>query len=259
MNDDIEATLLASKIESEPTIKRAPGRLAGSVKCVVQTVGGMRLIEGRHEPRKPMIRGLLDFSRRANLIYRMAAGGDPFADYQLVQLEVQIEEVDKILQETAKQLIKEKDATNNSYVFGHRDRPRLEFSLPESVAPLSYEFRHLGHYATSALQMILQTDDILAQLLTMEYHNLLTKSVSEKRRAETLRKMRGVLSAGATYQYTGCTRQDLKSKNQVGLSAVQKHVEGKFLDPEMYRDEDDICETFAEYDVLPEFGPWSKT
>ena len=201
----------------------------------------------------------MDFSRKTEVIWQAAKGGDPFADYQLVQLEVQIEEVDKILQETAKQLIKEKDATNNSYVFGHRDRPRLEFSLPESVAPLSYEFQYLGHYATSALQMILQTDDILAQLLTMEYHNLLTRSVSEKRRTETLRKMREVLSAGVNYQFTGCTRQDLLSKNQGGLSAVKKHIEAKFLDPEMYRDEDDICETFAEYDVLPEFGPWSKT
>ena len=212
---------------NDPSKKREPGRLAGTVSCAVHTIGGRRLIDGRYKDDQQVIKGLGDFSRRANLVYRMAAGGDPFADYQLVQLEVQIEEADKILRDIEAKLSHDKDAATS-----RRGRDRMKFSESKSVAPLVYEFQNLSPYAIDALGLILEADKLLCQLLMMEHHNLIRRDDSGRRRQNVVRILRGVLNGGSNYQHTGCTREDLEQQNQVGLSAVKALIASAFLDLE---------------------------
>ena len=63
--------------------------------------------------------------------------------------------------------------------------------------------------------------------------------------------IRGLLALGDNYEYTGCTRSDLREKNRVAQEAVAKLAARQFIDSRMFNDAAEIMKTFADYDVRP--------
>ncbi len=234
-----------------------PGKIVGSFELTLETYDGVSLTLGRAVENKPRICGLKDYASRTHLLYEAAKKDDPFAVYQLVQIESKQNEVEVFLEDQARELIERQKKNQSSLVFqneGEGEESRLLINRPRSVKPVKMEFR-FGNYATSAARLIKQFDEIALLARSMNHHNILPTTETSKIIRGAASKIRGLLTIGSNYRFTGVTRNDLKAKNKLARSAVQKLVGTKFIDQDMFKDETDICEYYAEYDVRPLFGP----
>ncbi len=241
------------KTKSAPR-KSKPGKIIGSFELVLNTIDAITLTQGRSVKGKHRIAGLRDYGSRTHLLYEASKKDDPFAIYQLVQIEGKEKEVGEFLKKQAQHLMAIQTKAQSSIVFKDDADSRIIINQPKSIKPVAIEF-HVGNYATSAARLIKQFDDLALLARSMNHHNFLPTSETVGVIHRAASKIRGLLTEGTQYRFTGVTRNDLKAKNKLGRGAVQKLLATKFIDQDIFKDDEDICEYFAEYDIRPQFGP----
>lgn len=238
------------------TPARRPGKLTGSFTVTFESRDAIILLRGRRGTAGlPRIYSLGDFANRLYAAWMAAAGGDPFADYQLVQTEALLKEGDRELRRMAGELKRMLKQGNTSYAFGSGQQG-IRLARPSSVAPMHFEFR-FGQYGSLAVRLLKQADDIFLMIRSLRYMAFMSDDAAHRFVEDVYRIMRRVLSHGSAWRHTGVTRQDLLSKNQAARGAVEKLVQSGFLDMEMYRNVEEACEVFAEYAEPTEYGPRS--
>lgn len=224
---------------------RLPGKFQGSgVVMTVRSRDGLKLVYGQPgEGGRPPLGGLHQFSSRAKSIYANAADGNPFADYQLVQIEDCVRDTDEHLNRLADELGRIEGAL-----------PGLELAPPDAPDPTTFRIS-LGRYGTTAARLILQADGLLVRISTLLYHQFIDRRRERNLRARIRNAVRRLLAQGEHYRAAACTRHDLLAGNQAARQAIDLLTESGFIDAQMFADFEDICRTYAAYDVAPEFGP----
>lgn len=228
--------------------KDSPGKLAGGALTLhVHTVDAKLLIEGRYTEGKPRIVSLVQFSKRAHMICECASLDDPFAHYQLVMIERELEAVRGFLEKQAGKL--------EAIVAGSV----VEFERPASTKPTPYTLQVAG-YGTTAARLIKQADDLMLLVLSLHHHHMLTQNQFSQWRSSIMRRIRGLLMVNDLFRNTGVSRIDLKEGNDAARIAIKTLLEVGFLDADAYSTHDEMSVFFIEYDEAVEYGPisWSR-
>lgn len=224
---------------------RLPGKFQGSgVVMTVRSRDGLKIVNGQPaQGGRPPIGGLHQFGSRTKSIYANAEDGNPFADYQLVQIEDCVRSTEKYLNDVAGELERLEGAL-----------PELELAPPAAPDPTTFRIS-LGRYGTTAARLILQADGLLVRISGLLYHQFINQQQARSLRARLRNAVRRLLAQGADYRAAACTRHDLLACNQAARQAIDLLIESGFIDARMFAGFEDICRTYAAYDVAPEFGP----
>lgn len=224
---------------------RLPGKFHGSeVLITVRSLDGLRIVNGRPKSDgRPALESLHQFSSRTKHVYADAADGNPFADYQLVQIEGCIRETDESLGRMDSELGQIEASL-----------PGLELVFPDAPDPTTIRIR-LGRYGTTAARLILQADRLAVRVAALRYHQFIDHKTDRNLRARIRKAVRRLLAQGRNYRTARCTRHDLLARNEAARQTVDLLIQSGFIDPQMFSGVEDICQTYAAYDIAPEFGP----
>ena len=241
MND---STNRKKKARKKPRFK-LPGKLKGSAaRLTVRSPDGWSLVQGRSQsPNQTAIAGLATFSGRAGHIYHNAADGNPFADYQLVQIEDCIRQTGEFLDQQAGDL---------AAIAAQVDADLAVTPPTQSPSTITM---HLGRYGTTAARLVLQGDKLAVASATLRYHQMIDIKTDRNIRERIRTRLRRLLAQGGDYKASNCTRLDLRDHNEVARNTIDKLIASHFLDPAMFSSIEEICDVYAAYDTAPEFGP----
>ncbi len=234
------------KARKKPRFK-LPGKIKGSTaRLTVRSPDGWNLVQGRsrsQSPDQPAIAGLATFSGRAGHIYHNAAAGNPFADYQLVQIEDCIRQTGEFLNQQAGEL---------AAIAAQVDADLAVTPPAQSPSTITM---HLGRYGTTAARLVLQGDKLAVGSVTLRYHQVIDIKTDRNIRERIRTRLRRLLAQGGDYKASNCTRLDLRDRNEVARNTIDKLIASHFLDPAMFSSIEEICDVYAAYDTAPEFGP----
>ena len=235
------------KARKKPRFK-LPGKIKGSTaRLTVRSPDGWSLVQGRsrsQSPNQPAIAGLATFSGRAGHIYQNAAAGNPFADYQLVQIEDCIRQTGEFLDQQAGEL---------AAIAAQVDADLAVTPPTQSPSTITM---HLGRYGTTAARLVLQGDKLAVGSVTLRYHQVIDIKTDRNIRERIRTRLRQLLAQGGDYKASNCTRLDLRDHNEVARNTIDKLIASHFLDPAMFSSIEEICDVYAAYDTAPEFGPF---
>lgn len=225
---------------------RRPGKLRGRIEAKFNTGEAVALVDGRGAGKgKSRIIGLKGFARRSSICLESSERGCPFADYALVEIQSKLDEVSAHMQNEGKRL---NDLTGERLDPGVSPEDSIAYTTTTwSVAPVEEEFI-LGHYSSRALYCLVQYDRLVMRAKGLQHHQVLTHEECRKTIDTAGNMIRGLLALGDSYQYTGCTREDLRKGNRVAQDAVAKLAARQFIDSRMFNDAEEIMKTFAEYE-----------
>ena len=248
--EDTDAGPPANSRASEPD-KKIPGKLHGRLETQFHTGEAVALVNGRAGGNgKAHITGLKGFAKRTQAIMSGSGFGDPFADYCLVQIEVQLDDIDEWMRNKGKEL---KELVEKRLDPGITADGGVAFETRTwSTAPIEEEFI-LGHYGSMALHRLKQFDEVVLLVKGLQHHHVITNDECRKVIEEAGNKIRGLLAIGNTYDYWGCTRDDLKNRTRRGMAAVEKLKASRFINKEMFNNDDDICNVFSTYSIKPKY------
>ena len=234
------------KARKKPRFK-LPGKIKGSTaRLTVRSTDGWNLVQGRsrsQSPNQPAIAGLATFSGRAGHIYHNAADGNPFADYQLVQIEDCIRQTGEFLDQQAGEL---------AAIAAQVDEDLAVTPPTQSPSTITM---HLGRYGTTAARLVLQGDKLAVGSVTLRYHQVIDIKTDRNIREQIRTRLRRLLAQGGDYKASNCTRLDLRDHNEVARNTIDKLIASHFLDSAMFSSIEEICDVYAAYDTAPEFGP----
>ena len=245
MTEDTQAAL-PDEAPEPATNPRRPGKLRGRIEAKFNTGEAVALVDGRGQSRgKSRIIGLKGFARRSAIVLESSERGCPFADYGLVEIESKLDEVSAHMQAEGKRL---NELAGERLDPGVSPEDSVAYTTTTwSVAPVEEEFI-LGHYSSRALYCLVQYDRLVLLAKGLQHHQVLTREECRDTIDTAGNMIRGLLAMGDSYQYSGCTRSDLREKNRVAQEAVAKLVERRFIDPRMFNDAEEIMKTFADYE-----------
>ena len=252
ISEDTDTETAARPPKHEPD-RKVPGKLHGSVETRFHTGEAVALINGRAgRDGKAHITGLKGFAKRSQTVMSGSGFGDPFADYALVQIEHKLDEIDEWFREKGKAL---RSLAEERLDPGISPESSVAFQTRTwSTEPIEEQFV-LGHYGSMALVRLKQFDELVLLAKGLLHHHVITNAECHKVIEEAGNNIRGLLAIGNTYDYWGCTRDDLRDRTRRGMAAVAKLKTSRFINPAMFTDDDDICSTFADYDVRPRHLP----
>lgn len=253
--EDTDTDVPVKRARPEPD-KKVPGKLHGSVETQFHTGEAVALINGRAGSNgKAHITGLKGFAKRSQQVMNGSGFGDPFADYALVQIEHKLDDLDEWFRDKGKSL---RDLAEKRLDPGISPEHSVAFQTRTwSTSPIEEQFV-LGHYGSMALVRLKQFDELVLLAKGLTHHHVITNDECRKVIDEAGNSVRGLLAIGNSYDYWGCTRDDLRNRTRRGMAAVEKLKASRFINTEMFTDDEDICTTFASYDVRPKYLPDSS-
>ena len=229
------------------TASQAQG-LQGEVTVELHTHYAVRAVRGRKKTdEQNQIIGLYQFTSRMNTIYQAAGNDDPFALFVLVGLEAELSRVSKRLA-TRQQRIDECLAE-------HNDQISIEKAKSTKPEVLSV---NVSHYGFKVLDLIVMMDKLCCDALNAIHRSRITTREGKQITEKSAEDIRGLLSSGSFYRFTGIDREDLRQKNQRAQQAVEKLIESRFINSQHFGGFDDISSFFANYEQAAEFGPEIK-
>ena len=179
--------------------------------------------------------------------YRAAENDDPFAMYVLVGLE-------EALQKVHRRLLERHETVSNA--LSQLD-DQITIDTPSAKEPEVLNV-NVSHYGFKLLDLIVRFDKLCRDTLSAMHRSRIPPKDGTKLIEKSAEDIRGLLSSGMYYRFTGVDREDLRQRNQRAQGVVDKLIETRFINAQHFGGFDDIADFFAGYDKEAEFGPTVK-
>ncbi|MCF6256202.1 MAG: TIGR03761 family integrating conjugative element protein [Gammaproteobacteria bacterium] len=194
-----------------------PGRMRTQGEIVLHTRAAHRLFYGRRRDDenkiKPII-GLVRFSTNINGIFECAANNDPYADLVLLKIENQFSAANTLASKNIKAL---------EQLLG--DMGGLTICNNESVSPITLPVEFKTVYGFIGARLLSQYDKLVRLGLVANHVGLLFADDWNNLVGKMGSKIREVFWLSTQYRYTGVTRDDVATNNEVARRAATKYGE----------------------------------
>lgn len=196
-------------------VSTRPGWVRTKAEIVLHTNIAHRLFYGRRRNDKEKIKaiiGLVRFSINVNNIFECASHDDPWADAVLVDIEKRFSATNKLVKENTEVLDQLLDGMEG-----------LRICINESVSPVTLPVEFRTVYGFMGARLLGQFDNLVRQGLVARHVGLIFKDDWGKLVMEAGKKIRDLFFLSTRYRYTGVTRNDVATNNEIARRALEKN------------------------------------
>jgi len=188
---------------------KTPGPLRSNSHLVIHTRQAQRLVEGRSEPGKPPIFGMLSFGRKMRSVWLSSEHDDPYADWYLLQVEAAIGESHSLLQQNIRDLCSRISAT-----------PSVHIDISISGEPITVPLAFANPYGYMGAYLVADFDELARLVLTARHVGLIDRKYAETLLQTCATTVRRSFHKSTQWQYSGVTRDDVRSGTAVAKKAA---------------------------------------
>ncbi|MCH9697757.1 MAG: TIGR03761 family integrating conjugative element protein [Gammaproteobacteria bacterium] len=191
-----------------------PGMLRSDTSLTLHTHYALAFVTGRarqESQQRNAIPGLLAFAKRTRLLWQSTQADDPYADWQLLIIEQDLEAATRLIGNWHQQL-------SDSLTMHHT----LSWTNAQSIQPTIIRLQFHNPYGYLAAACVGEYDQLACRILLGIHVGLLTKQSGFQTLNQTGRCLRRLFSQVYTWKRTGVTRTDIDHNTQRAQQAIAR-------------------------------------
>lgn len=219
---EVDNENLGGVVEGVANVPRrnGPGRVEVGGRLVLHSGPAIELFTGRRIDKKAQgYMGLLGFAKSMMRVWTAARANDPFADFLLVRLEEEYQEMVSVVALRQQQV---------SSMLESMDGIAMDQSV--SVSPVQMELRFVCPWAYRAAALLYRYDRMVMDALTCRRVGLLFGDDWFEVVVRPAGQIRRWFTLSSRWINTGATRENIKAQDAVSARALEMYQQKKFTD-----------------------------
>lgn len=205
---------IPERMDSSKLTPPIPGVLRSDTSLTLHTHYALAFVTGRsrqESQQRNAIPGLLAFAKRTRLLWQSTQADDPYADWQLLTIEHDLDAATRLISDWQQQL-------SDSLTPQHT----LRWTHAQSIQPTTIRLQFHNPYGYLAATCVGEYDQLACRILSGIHVGLLTKQSGFQTLHQTGRCLRRLFSQVYTWKHTGVTRADIEHNTQPAQQAIAR-------------------------------------